>query len=40
MSEYLGMQFEFVLRIDKRYYARIYTHGIPLALFFTDDDYT
>jgi hypothetical protein len=37
MIEYLGMQFQLVLRIDGRYYARIYTPGIPLALFFTDD---
>jgi hypothetical protein len=37
MIEYLGMQFQIVLRIDGQYYARIYTSGNPLALFFTDD---
>ncbi|MHA2402273.1 MAG: hypothetical protein ACXADH_04715 [Candidatus Kariarchaeaceae archaeon] len=37
MTDYLGMQFQIDLRIDGRYYTRIYTPGIPLELFFTDD---
>jgi hypothetical protein len=37
MIEYLGMQFQLILRIGGKYYTRIYTPGIPLELFFTDD---
>lgn len=37
MIDYLGMQFQLVQRIEGQYYAKIYTPGIPLALFFTDD---
>ncbi len=37
MHEYEGMQFQVALRIDRQYYARIYKHGIPDPLFFTDE---
>ncbi len=37
MIEYQGMQFQVVLRFDGQYYCRIYKHGIPGPIFFTDD---
>jgi hypothetical protein len=35
MYEYEGMQYRVVIRLDGKYYCRIYKHGIPLALYST-----
>jgi hypothetical protein len=38
MREYQGLQFQVDIRIDGKYYCRIYQFGIPDA-FATTDDY-
>jgi hypothetical protein len=37
MFEYEGMEYQIDIRLDGRYYARIYKQGIPGPIFFTDD---